>query len=367
MKSLLPTVLLVPAVLIVAATSSGCAPEESSALEHEASTRLVTRPLRRDVNVTHDYVAQIHSSRHIELKALARGYLERVLVNEGQRVAKGQLMFKLLPVTYQAELQRSKAEAEAARLEYENTRRLNQNNVVSDTELSLAQAHYQRALAEVELAQAHLGFTEIRAPMDGIMDRLHVREGSLVDEGEFLTTLSDNSVMWVYFNVPEAEYLDYASAPQSEDLRTVKLLMANGRTFAHDGQVTVIEADFNNQTGTIPFRADFPNPDGLLRHGQTGNVLLSSPLPGAVLIPQKATFEILDHTYVFVVDDDGHVHQRRIRIAQELEDVFVVSEGLTEKDMIVLEGLRQTRDGEEIEYEYEEPADVLASLKVPAE
>jgi membrane fusion protein (multidrug efflux system) len=122
-------------------------------------------------------------------------------------------MFRIQPLTYQAEFRRARAEAEAARVELENTRDLAKGNVVSDTQLALARAKYERAQAEVSLAEAHLSFTEIHAPFGGIMDRLELREGSLVEEGELLTTLSDNSTMWVYFNVPEAEYLDYATDP----------------------------------------------------------------------------------------------------------------------------------------------------------
>jgi membrane fusion protein (multidrug efflux system) len=362
-KSLLAATGVAAAVLL-----GGCESEtRHESGEHHGGRLLVSRPAQQDVEVTQEYVCQIHSNRHIELRALERGYLEEVAVNEGQRVEKGQLMFRILPLTYRAELQRAKAEAEAARLEYENTRRLAENNVVSETELALAGANYERAKAEVDLAQAHLGFTEIRAPFSGIMDRLHVREGSLVEEGEFLTTLSDNSHMWVYFNVPEAEYLDFAARRNEEQGRNVSLRMANGRVFPHDGRIAVIEADFNHLTGTIPFRADFPNPDALLRHGQTGNILMRTPIPGAVLVPQKATFEILDQLYVFVVGEDERVEQRRIGVREELEDVFVVDSGLSPDERILLEGLRQVREGDHIEFDFEEPDAVLASLKLPAE
>jgi membrane fusion protein (multidrug efflux system) len=323
--------------------------------------------MQRDVAITRDYVGQIRSNRHIEMRAIERGYLQQVAVNEGQWVEQGQLMFKLLPLTYQAELQRAEAEARAAQLEYENTRSLADNNVVAATELALAQTRYEKAQAEVDLAAAHLAFTEVRAPFSGIMDRLQVREGSLVEEGEFLTTLSDNSVVWVYYNVPEAEYLDYMAAAKTGAAEVVELQLANGRMFGHPGVVAVIEADFNNQTGTIPFRADFPNPERLLRHGQTGNVLMRSPIPDAVVVPQKATFEVLDQYYVYRVDADGHVTQQRIRVREELEDLFVVEDGITAADRIVLEGLRQVRDGDEIEFEYREPEAVFAALKMPAE
>jgi membrane fusion protein (multidrug efflux system) len=358
--------LLLPLLPVLAMPASG---SEDHGEEHGGKAALVsaTVPLRRDVEVTRDYVSQIHANRHIEVRALERGYLESVEVTEGQIVEKGQLMFRIQPITYQAEFRRAEAEAKAAGLEYQNTKQLADSNVVSETQLALAQAKFEQAQAELSLAQAHLSFTEIRAPFTGIMDRLHLREGSLVEEGELLTTLSDNSTMWVYFNVPEAEYLDYATDPLGIENRPVTLMMANGRQFAEPGHIAVVEADFNNRTGTIAFRADFANPTSLLRHGQTGKIILSKPIPDALLVPQKATFEILDQTYVYVLDDGGKVRQQRIVIGDELEDVFVVEDGLQLQDRIVLEGLRNVRDGAVVEYEIEAPQSVFANLKTHAE
>jgi len=335
--------------------------------ESEASKLIVTRPMRRDTTVVRDYVCQIHSARNIEVRALERGYLEAVKVAEGQQVKEGELMFKILPLVYQAELRRAEAEARALKVEYDNTKRLTDSRIVSDTELAIAGAKLEKALAEVSLAQAHLGFTEIKAPFTALVDRLHLRNGSLVEEGDLLTTLSDNSEVWVYFNVPEAEYLEYASQPQSDESKTVGLMMANGKRFTHPGRINAIEAEFNSETGTIPFRADFPNPNGLLRHGETGNIRLEKLVKGAVLVPQKATFEILDHHYVFVVGKDDVVTQQRIRISEEIEDLFIVSDGVTENDRIVIEGLRQAKGGEKVEFEFLEPEKAYTNLKLRAE
>ena len=209
-----------------------------------------------------------------------------------------------------------------------------------------------------------MNFTMVKAPFDGIVDRLHEQQGSLIKEGDILTTLSDNSVMWVYFNVPEARYLEYmAGQDQDEGDRKIELVLANGNKFQHAGKIGAIEANFNNETGNIPFRADFPNPDGLLRHGQTGNVLIHRTLKNAIVIPQRATFEILDKRYVYVVDKDDVVHQREIVVQNELEDIFVIKKGLDVNDKIVLEGVRQVRDGEKVEYEFRPPEQVIANQK----
>jgi membrane fusion protein (multidrug efflux system) len=213
-----------------------------------------------------------------------------------------------------------------------------------------------------------LKFTEVKAPFDGIIDRQEEQHGSLIKEGDVLTTLSDNSLMWVYFNVPEARYLEYmAGLKQDKDDHKIELVLANQNKFPQPGTIAAIEAQFNNETGNIAFRADFPNPDRLLRHGQTGNVLIHRVSKGAIVIPQRATFETLDKRYVYVVDKDDVVHQREIAIQNEMDDIFVIKKGLDVNDRIVLEGIRQVREDEKVEYEFRQPEEVIAQLKNRAE
>ena len=228
-------------------------------------------------------------------------------------------------------------------------------------------ARYDKAEAERSLAGLHRQLTGINAPFDGIMGLLEVRCGSLVEEGELLTTLSDTRQLWVYFMVTEAEYLDYKAQQAKDSPWEVELILANGRTFAHPGVIETIEADFNHETGTIAFRATFPNPDGLLRHGQTGKVRIRTPLEGALLIPQSATFEVLDHRFVFVVDEHDVVHQRRIHVAHEMPHLFVVAEGLREDERILCEGLRRVVDGGTIIPAEQDPQRVIEALDVHAE
>jgi len=346
--------------------NAGCKSEEKEEKKEDVKL-LVTNPIRRDTTIASDYVCQIRSIQHIELRALERGYLSKIYVDEGQLVKKGQLMFQILPVQYQAELQKAQAEANYAELEYKNTKSLADSNIVSRNELALAKAKLDKAKAEVQVAQVHLGFTEIRAPFDGIMDHFYVREGSLLSEGDLLTILSDNSKMWIYFNVPEAEYLNYKTGSAANAPLKVKLRMANHEMFQFPGIVETIEADFNNETGNIAFRATFPNPNRLLRHGETGNIIVDKPLKNALIIPQKATFEILDKKYVFVVDDKNVVHQRQVTIAAEMQDLYAISEGLAENEKILLEGIRKVHNNDKITYHFEKPESVLAHLKVYAE
>ncbi|HET6345859.1 MAG TPA: efflux RND transporter periplasmic adaptor subunit [Myxococcota bacterium] len=336
--------------------------------EHAAEAKfLVTEPVRTDTELTREYVAQVRAIQHIELRALERGYIQGIFVGEGKRVNTGTRMFQIMPLIYQAEVQKATAEAELTEIELQNTNSLADKNVVSPNELAMARAKANKARAEVVLAATHRSLTEIRAPFDGLVGRFHVRMGSLVDEGDLLTTLSDNTSMWVYFNVSEAEYLAYKAGPQGGEPAMVKLVMANGQTYDQPGKVETIEADFNNETGNIAFRATFPNANGLLRHGETGKVSMSVPVKGALIIPQKATFDVLDKKFVFVVDDKNVVHSRPITVAAEKPQVYIVKEGLGEHDKILVEGLRKVTDGATIQPDYHKPADVIGQLEVPAE
>lgn len=356
MKRIFILVYLAAAILL-----ASCNHEEP--YKEEETKFLVTSPLQTDTLFFREYVSQIHSISHIELRSQEKGYLQNIYADEGQFVKKGQLMFRIMPQLYEAELHKAQAEAEFAKREYMNTKALADSNIVSKNELALAKAHYDKVKAELELAQTHLAFTEIRAPFDGIMGRFNVRLGSLVEEGELLTTLSDNSKMWAYFNIPEAEYLNYITKAKIGDKQPeVKLQMANKQLFDQNGIIETIEAEFNNETGNIAFRATFPNPDGVLRHGETGNILMPVSLKNALIIPQKATFEILDKKYVFVIDANGKVASREIAVGEEMPHLYVVTKGLSSNDKILYEGLRKVKNGQKIHSEFVPFREVVSEL-----
>jgi membrane fusion protein (multidrug efflux system) len=351
---------------LIASLLCGCHPAETD--HKEAAPKLeATTPQREDTSIIKEYVCQIHAIRHIEIRALERGYLQTIFVDEGQLVKQGQPMFKIMPNIYQAELLKAKAEANTMNIEYLNTKALTEQKIVSTNELALAKAKLDKANADVKLRETHLSFTDINAPFNGIMDHLEVRNGSLLDEGALLTTLSDISKLWVYFNVPEAEYLDYKQHKNDRSMKKVQLRMANGKIFDQTGEIETIEADFDNSAGNIEFRATFSNPDMLLRHGETGTILMAKPYKNAMLIPQKATFEILDKTYVYVVNKDHKLEQRLITIDADLPHLFIVKEGLKDGDVILLEGLRKVQAGQQVEIDLKSPEKVRSELELYTE
>lgn len=347
------------------ATSCGSGKEEKETEENVEF--LVTSPIKMDTTIIKEYVCQIHAISHIELRAQERGFLQKIYIDEGQTVKKGQLLFQIMPNLYEADVMSARSEVQVAEIEVANSQALFDKNVVSKNDLAMAKAKLNKAKAELNLAETHLGFTEIKAPFNGIIDKFHVRLGSLVDEGDLFTSLSDNSTLWVYFNVPESEYLDYMQHNNEKSSKDVQLKMANNEMYKHIGKIETIEADFNNETGNIAFRATFDNSEKLLRHGETGTILIKTPMKDVMIIPQKSTYEVLDQKYVFVVDKNNIVHSRNVTVGAELQHLYVITEGLKEGDKIVLEGLRKINEKDKIKYKFVQPKKAVSELELYAE
>ncbi len=335
--------------------------------KQEDSVYPVTSPVKMDTIINKDFVAQIQSVKNIEIRAQEKGFLEKIYVDEGQYVKAGQTLFRIMPQLYQAELLKAKAEVEQASIELRNASTLASNDIVSKNERLMAKAKLDAANAEMKLAQIHLSFTDIKAPFSGVIDRIPLKLGSLVDEGDLLTTLSDNTDIYSYFNVSEPEYLNYQKNVADRGNQNVNLVMANGDLFNQTGQIQTIEGQFDNETGNIAFRAKFPNPEKLLRNGETGKVRMTLPLKNALIIPQKATYEIQDQKYVFVVDKNGVAKSKNIKVAYELPDIYVVASGLSGGDKILLEGVQKVKDDQKVKVKFQDPKKVLQSLKLKAE
>lgn len=357
------TVVYTSLLALVYLTACKSKPEE----KEETSIYIATSPLAVDTSFTKEYVSQIKSVRNIELRAQEKGFLQNVYVDEGQFVHAGQVLFRIMPKIYEAELLKSQAEAKEAEIELQNAKTLADKNIVSKNEQAVAQAKLDQANAEIALAKLHLSFTEIKAPFDGTIDRIPKKLGSLIDEGDLLTSLSDNSQMFAYFNVSEPEYLNYQTNTKSRGSNKVSLLLANNTPLPYKGTVEVIESEFDNETGNIAFRARFPNPDKLLKNGETGKVLMTIPLKNVLIIPQKATYEIQDKRYVFVVDKNNIVRSREIMITGEVPDLYVVQSGLSADDRILFEGVQKVKEDDKITYKYQQPEEIMSHLRFKAE
>lgn len=348
--------------LCIALSYSACTTAKQEKVEAPKFT--TTSALVMDTSFNKEYVAQIQSIQNVEIRSKLDGYIDRINVDEGQHVNAGQVLFNIMPKEYLAELAEAKAKVRTAEIEWQNVKVLADKNIVSNTELALAQAKLDEAKAAQAVAELNVSFTEIKAPFEGTIDRIHFKIGSLINEGTLLTSLSNNSDVFAYFNVSEIEYLDYKSRNKNKVNDQATLLLANNQPHKYKGTIETIEGEFDNTTGNIAFRAKFPNPDLLLKHGETGKVQLAVELKNVLVIPQKATYEIQDKIFVYVVDQNGVVKSRNIVIKQKLQNLYVIESGITTDDKILLEGLQSVKEDDKIEAEYIAPAEVISHLQL---
>jgi RND family efflux transporter MFP subunit len=339
---------------------TACTSEKESKIEEEKFS--VTTPVVMDTVYTNEYVADIHSVQNVEIRARVKGYIEAIHVDEGKMVKAGQLLFSISNKEYKEALVRAKAslksafaEAKAAEVDLQSAKTLVDKNVVSKTNLELAQSKLDAANAKIEEAKSdeanallNLSFTEIKAPFDGIINRIPNKIGSLIDEGTLLTSISDNKEVFAYFNVSEKEYLDFTSIKASEEKNQVSLVLANNQLHKQKGFVETVDGEFDKNTGNIAFRARFSNPEGVLKHGSSGKVRLRNELKNAMIISQKSTFEIQEINYVFVVDKDNVVHMKNFVPKFRLPSLYVVESGLLPTDKIIYEGIQRVKEGDKI-------------------
>ena len=322
---------------------------------------------QKDTAVSTNYVTAIEAKRNVEIRAKVPGFLDRIFADEGQEVKQGQLLFKLNDKEYRLALEKAKAnlanmqaEAKAATLEAERVKILVGKKIISATELELAKTKVKSAEARVNEARAleseaahRLSYTAIYAPFSGVVDRFPLRSGSLVTEGALLTTVSDLSNVHAYFNVSENEYLQILQSKNKQQggalNNSVQLILSNGTRYPHAGIIKTMEGEFDAGTGSIAFRASFPNPEHLLKHGSTGKIEVITPVQQALLVPQKAVFEIQDKNYVYVVSKDNIVTMRNFIPKMRINDYYIVQSGLTGGEQIVLEGIQSMKNGARVQ------------------
>lgn len=355
-----------PWLLIAAASFAGggramtCGTKASASQVSDQPAEYPVAEARVGAAYERQHVGQVHAKRYVELRSRAKGVVESIAVDEGQAVKAGQVLVTLSKRALSQEVDKARAavasaaaDLRAAEVEVASTRMLFDKQVVAKAELDLAQARLaslgarvSEAVAAQRQAELHLTFAEVKAPFDGVVNRLPRKVGSLVAEDELLTTLTDASEVWVYFRVSEREYLEHTK--KGAGPREAWLVLADGTRYPRAGLVDAVESEFDRATGTIAFRATFPNPDGVLRHGASGKVVVREEAPQAVMIPQRATFEVQDNVYVYKVDASSVVRPSRVRVRARVDDAFVLESGLSPGDRFVLEGAQRLREGDRI-------------------
>jgi membrane fusion protein (multidrug efflux system) len=319
-----------------------------------------------------DYPAAIQGTVDIEIRPQISGTIEKIYVNEGQLVDKGQLLFQISELPFRAQLNNASAALQAAKaavlnaqLEVDKLTPLVQAKVVSEFQLKTAKTAHQIALANVEQAKANvntaqinLGYTKIKAPSSGYIGRLPKKQGSLVNpnDPEALTQLSDVHEVYAYFSLAETDFIKFnenyegkSLADRLRHLPAVDLVLADQSVYPIKGKVDMVNGQFDKNTGAITLRAVFANAKGLLRSGNTGKVRLGMPHDNTLLIPQSATVEMQDKIFVYAVDKDNKVNKVAVEIDGKSGSNYLIKDGLKSGDQIVLSGLDRLQDGQLIQ------------------
>jgi RND family efflux transporter MFP subunit len=329
--------------------------------KQEIGNFLVTSPAVIDTSLSKDYVAEIHAVQNVEIRARVKGFLDKIYIDEGKYVSQGQLLFSINSSELKeqlakaaATLRSTQAELNTAEIEMVNVKRLAEKNVVSETELEVAKSKVELMKAKVEEAVAnessakiHLSYAEIKAPFSGIVNRIPNKIGSLIDEGTLLTAISKNDEVFAYFDVSEKEYLNFMTNMKTDNQlqNNISLILANDEEHPFKGKIETTEAEIEQGTGNIAFRARFANPQKILKHGASGKVRLMKKHNNALIIPQKATFEIQDRIYVYVLDNQNKVKSKAITISNRMSNYYIVDDGVTKDDRIIYEGIQNIKDG----------------------
>ena len=322
------------------------------------------------VNLTSSYPATIKGKQDVEIRPQVSGFITKVCVDQGSMVRKGQVLFIIDPTQYEAAARSAKAAvatAEAAvstqQITVDNKRALNKKNIISDYDLamaenSLASAKAQLASAKAQLisAEQNLGFTNVKSPSDGIVNDIPYRLGSLVSPSIAtpLTIVSDITEMYVYASLTEKELLELVrkDGSQSAAVETypeVQLQLSDGSTYDQKGKIETISGVINANTGAVSIRATFPNSNHLLRSGGMGNLIIPYHMENALVVPQKATTEIQDKKFVFLQQPDNTVKMNEITILNiDNGQEYVVTSGLKQGDLIVIENVGTLKDGQTI-------------------
>lgn len=358
------TVLLMSLLLT---TSCGGKQEGDVAEERVYSTSVLEV---ENVFVENIFPASIKGQEDIEIRPRIDGFIEEIYVDEGSRVKKGQLLFKINSpqaiqslTTAQASLVSAQAQVSTAQTNVDRIEPLAQKGIVGDVQLATAKDQRESAKAGVVKAEAALknasatvGWTNVTSPVDGYVGEIPYRIGSLVNSANVLTTVANTSNIYAHFSMNEKELASFleelkgdTQAEKIANAPEVTLITANGKTYYDQGKIVTISGSLNPRTGTANFRAEFSNEEGRLRSGASGKVAVRRELNDVFIIPQLATFALQNKTVLYVVGEDNTVSQRVVDVVPMPDgENFAVRSGLKSGDRIVTDGIVTLREGAKI-------------------
>ena len=379
------TAVKIVALGLLTAALASCGHPQQAQVAPPAPTLPVMEVQAGNATTYQEYPASIEGTVNVEVRPQVSGTLDKVFVDEGSFVHAGQPIFKINESPYRAALNNALAALHAAeaaqgnaQIEVDKLTPLVENKVVSDYQLKTAKASYKVATANIESAKANvstaqinLGYTLIKAPVNGYIGRLEKKQGSLVTPQDVaaLTELSDVHDVHVYFSLGEKDFVGFKEQYPGETisdklkkLPAVSLLLADGTEYGKQGKIDIIDGQFDKTTGAITVRATFSNPQGLLRSGNTGKIRLSLDHKDALIVPESATVDMQDKVFVFTVGDSSKVKKQAITIVGKNGDNFLVKDGVKAGDQIVLSGIDKLQEGMVIHPEKQPAGDKAAAV-----
>jgi membrane fusion protein (multidrug efflux system) len=361
--------LFVSAILIAAVVYfSSCNQAQGTQAAPPPQT-LPVLPINTSAATTYlTYSATVEGKTNVDIRPQVSGYLDKIYVEEGAYVSAGEPLFKINDRPYDAQVHNSQANVEVAKANLEKTaievRRLQplvENKVIADVQLKAAQAAYDAAKAQVAQAEAegnnagiNLGYTLIKAPVNGYIGSIPFKIGALVGKGEAqpLTIVSEVKEVYAYFGMSENDFLKFNNEfpgktidEKIKGMPPVELQLADMSIYPHKGRIELMEGQFDRSIGAITFRATFPNAERLLRSGITGKVRIPQANTGLLPVPQTSTYEIQDRIFVFTVGDSNKVVGKQIHIVSKTTDYYLVDKGVQAGDKIVFAGMDRLVDG----------------------
>ena len=325
---------------------------------------------RQDVTIETKYSATIRGRQDVDIYPQVGGTLKQICVTEGQAVREGQTLFVIDQVPYQAALNTAEAALKAAKaseatasMNYESKKKLFAEKVISDFDLQAtyntlmsAKAQVAQAEAQVVNARNSLSYTVVKAPANGVVGTLPYRQGALVSTqmGQPLTTVSDNSQMWVYFSISERDLLSIVRKSGSlneaiKNMPEVTLTLIDGSTYEKTGRVESVSGVVNSSTGSVQLRAVFDNENGILHSGSTGNVVIPTTYSQVLVVPATAAVQTQDRFRVFLVGNDSIAHGKVVTVnEQKAGDLFIITSGLVGGEEIIAEGAGMVKEGQKV-------------------
>ena len=351
----------------VAVMFAPCGGQQGKMGDNEFAVRTIQT---QNTELQTSYPATIRGVQDVEIRPKISGFITKLCVKEGQSVKKGQLLFEIDNVTYQAAVRQAKAAVNSAeaqlntsKLTYENNQKLFANNVIGTYELQSSKNSYENARAALAQAKAsyvsakqNLDFCYVTSPADGVVGDLPYRVGALVSSSstEPLTTVSDINTMQVYFAMTEKDMLEMTKTKGGmhaviSEYPAVKLQLADGTTYGHDGKVAAVSGVIDQATGSVSMRADFPNPEHLLKSGGSGYIVVPHVSNNAIVIPQDAVAQVQDRYFVYVVGKDNKVKYTNVTVNPDNDGKnYIIESGLKVGDRIVVKGITALKDGMQI-------------------